>query len=228
MTGRRVASDAIAPTDLVRLRISLCDVKPTAWRRIVIPAAIELDHLHRVIQAAMGWENAHLWSFHLHGVDYGPETGQDPRVPFTRFRLQPGERFTYVYVFGDWWEHEVRVEPAASVDARGLIPRCIGGNGTGPPEDCGGPAGYADAVGEALGLSGDLDMAELAEFGRDLVAACDTGDFGPIMNDPDRLDDLDRIVRRSERRLRLTEPFEKRVANERIRALAGADEEMSP
>ena len=113
-------------------------------------------------------------------------------------------------------------------DARGLIPRCIGGNGTCPPEDCGGPAGYADAVGEALGLSGDLDMAELAEFGRDLLAAHDTGDFGPIMDDPDRLDDLDRVVRRSERRLRLTEPFDKQVGNERIRALAGVDEELSP
>ena len=64
MTRRRVASDATAPVDLVRLRISLCNVKPTAWRRILVPAAIRLDHLHRVIQAAMGWEDAHLWSFH--------------------------------------------------------------------------------------------------------------------------------------------------------------------
>ena len=76
----------------------------------------------------------------------------------------------------------------------------------------------------------DLDMAELAElaeFGRDLLAAKDTGDFSPIMDDPDRLDDLDRIVRRSQRRLRFLEPFDRRTANERL-ALAGADEEMSP
>ena len=111
VTRRRIASDATAPVDLVGLRISLCDVKPTAWRRIVVPAAIRLDQLHRVIQAAMGWEDAQLWSFHLHGVHYGPETGQNPRVPFARFRLRSGERFTYVYDFGDWWEHEVRVEP---------------------------------------------------------------------------------------------------------------------
>ena len=144
----------------------------------------------------MGWEDAHLWSFHLHGVDYGPETGRNPRVPFARFRLRPGERFTYVYDFGDWWEHEVRIEAATSADARGAVPRCVGGNGTCPPEDSGGPAGYAEAVGEGLGLSGDLDMAELAEFGRDLLAAHDTGNFSPITDDPDRLDHLDRIVRR--------------------------------
>lgn len=216
------------PADLVRLRVQLRDVKPTAWRRVVVPAAIRLNHLHRLIQAAMGWEDAHLWSFHLHGVDYGPETGQNPRVPLARFRLRAGERFAYVYDFGDWWEHEIRVEAATPADAREPVPRCIGGNGTCPPEDCGGPAGYAEAVGEALGLDASLDIGELAEFGRDLLAARDTGDFGPIMDDPDRLDDLDRIVRRSQERLRLTEPFDKQVANERIRALAGVDEELSP
>ena len=228
MTGRRGTAGATGLADLVRLRVQLRDVKPTAWRRVVVPAAIRLDRLHCVIQAAMGWEDAHLWSFHLHGVDYGPETGQNPRVPFARFRLRPGERFTYVYDFGDWWEHEARVEAATPADARGPVPRCIGGNGACPPEDCGGPAGYADAVGEALGWEADLDMAELAEFGRDLIAARDTGDFGPLMDDPDRLDDLDRIVRRSQRRLRFLEPFGRRMANERLRALAGVDEEMSP
>ena len=50
------------------------------------------------------------------------------------------------------------------------------------------------------------------------------GDFGLIMDDLDRLDDLDCVVRR----LRLTEPFDKQIANERIRALAGVDEELSP
>lgn len=55
MTARRANVDAIGPVDLVRLRVQLRDVKPTAWRRVVVPAAIRLDHLHRIIQAAMGW-----------------------------------------------------------------------------------------------------------------------------------------------------------------------------
>jgi hypothetical protein len=228
VTAVCAAANVTGPADLVRLRVQLRDVKPTPWRRVVVPAAVRLDHLHRVIQAAMGWEDAHLWSFHLHGVDYGPETGQDPHVPFARFRLRAGERFIYIYDFGDWWEHEVRVEAATLADMRECIPWCVGGNGTCPPEDCGGPAGYADAVGEALGLDAELDMAELAEFGRDLLAARDTGDFGPIMDVPDRLDDLDRIVRRSQGRLRLAEPFDRRAANERLSELAGADEELSP
>lgn len=231
MTRKRGVPDGVTATAVVRLRVSLCDVKPTPWRRIVVPGDIRLDYLHRVIQAAMGWEDQHLWQFHLHGIDYGPETGRDPRVPLARFRLRAGERFSYVYDFGDWWEHEVRVEAATPTDARGTVPRCMGGNGTCPPEDCGGPTGYAEQLGEALGLSASLDLAELADFGRDLLVAKDSGDFGPTTGDPDRLDDLDRIVRRSgrsERRLRLTEPFEKKAANERVAALAGADEETDP
>ena len=227
MTRPRVAADK-AVADPLRLCIFLRDRKPTPWRRIVVPGDIRLDRLHRVIQAAMGWEDAHLWSFHLHGVDYGPETGRDPRVSLAQFRLRAGERFTYVYDLGNWWEHELRVEAVTSADARGDVPRCVGGNGTCPPEDCGGPAGYAEQVGEALRLSANLDMAQLTEFGQDLIAAMHSGDFGPIMNNPERLDDLDRIVRRSEWRLRLIERFSKGLANERIGALVGADEETDP
>lgn len=224
----RVASAAATPADLIRLRVQLLDVKPTPWRRVVVPGDIRLDRLHCVIQAAMGWEDAHLWRVHLHGVDYGPEVGRSPRLPLSRFRLRAGERFTYVYDFGDWWEHEVRIEAATPVDARGPVPRCVGGNGTCPPEDCGGPAGYADALLNAAGLDEGLEMEVLAEFGRDLLLARDTGDLGSIIDDPDRLDDLERVIRRAERRLRLTEPFDRKAANERILALAGADEEMSP
>lgn len=81
----------------------------------------------------MGWEDADLWSFQPHDVDYGPETGQNPLLPLARFRLRAGKRFTYIYDLGDWWEHDLRVEPATPVDARGLVTRCIGGNGTCPP-----------------------------------------------------------------------------------------------
>lgn len=219
MTGQRVSKDARGPADHVRLRVQLLDVKPTPWRRVVVPAAIRLDRLHRVLQAAMGWEDAHLWRFHLPGVDYGPEVSKSLQAPLSRFRLRTGERFTYTYDFGDWWEHEVRMEAAAPADARGLVPRCVGGNGTCPPEDCGGPAAYAEQVGEALGLSASLDLANFAEFGRDMLAAKETGDWSPI-TDPDRLNKLDRVVRRSQRRFRLTDPFSKAAANDRLAALA--------
>jgi hypothetical protein len=50
-------------TEIARLRIELEEVRPRVWRRVEVPVTIRLDRLHRVIQAAMGWENSHLWEF---------------------------------------------------------------------------------------------------------------------------------------------------------------------
>lgn len=224
-----VAGAKAERVDIVRLRISLYGVKPTVWRRFLVPASMTLRELHVVIQAAMGWEDRHLWHFHLHGIDYGPETGRNPHVPPSGFRLRGGERFSYVYDFGDWWDHEVRIEPIKPADARGSMPRCIAGNGTCPPEDCGGPPGYADAVTEALDPFGDEDDIEImAEFAEQLVGGLRVGDLGAIASDRNRLEDLDRAVDRVRRRLRLVEPFDKAAANNRIGGKRGIGEGPDP
>lgn len=223
MTVARIATDDPGAKGVVRLRVSLKAVKPTAWRRIVVPGSITLADLHVVIQAVMGWDDHHLWSFHLYGVDYGPETGRNPRVPLSQFRLRESERFSYVYDFGDWWEHDVRIEPVKPGDARGGIPRCVAGRGTCPPEDCGGPAGYANAVTEALDPLDD-DFEVMADFADELVDSHRSGDFSRLTGS-DRLDDLDRTVRRVRRRLRLFEPFDKEAANKRIGGEQGTTEE---
>ena len=48
------------------------------------------------------------------------------------------------YDFGDSWEHELAVEASAVADADTVYPACTGGEGACPPEDCGGPGGFAD------------------------------------------------------------------------------------
>ena len=60
-------------TDLVRLKITLDDVKPVVMRRIVVPIGIKLDRLHAVMQAAMGWTNSHLWEFRACDTGWGPK-----------------------------------------------------------------------------------------------------------------------------------------------------------
>jgi hypothetical protein len=44
-------------------RVDLLDSDPPIWREIEVPAAMTLKQLHAVVQAAMGWEEAHLWEF---------------------------------------------------------------------------------------------------------------------------------------------------------------------
>lgn len=41
-------------TAQIQLRIELLEMKPAVWRRVIVPAAIKLPKLHRVIQRAMG------------------------------------------------------------------------------------------------------------------------------------------------------------------------------
>lgn len=225
MTNSGAATEG---SDVLRLRVSLHGIKPTAWRRIVVSASITLCDLHIAIQAAMGWEDQHLWSFHLHGVDYGPEPGRAPGVPLSGFRLRNGERFSYVYDFGDWWDHDVRIEPLQQADLRCGVPRCIAGRGTCPPEDCGGPQGYATAVSEAFDPFGDDDFETMADFAEELADGLRTNDFSRIVMNQDRMDEMDRTVETMKRRLRLVEPFDRKTADKRIGGKQGADEGASP
>src|SRR5436190_19129251 len=47
--------DRVGPT-VHTLRVSLRDVEPTVWRRIVVPSEIKVPKLGRWLEAAMGWE----------------------------------------------------------------------------------------------------------------------------------------------------------------------------
>ena len=57
--------------------------------------------------------------------------------------------FDYIYDFGDHWAHRIIVEPATRSRVPGNSPLCLAGEGACPPEDVGGPPGYAQFL-EAL------------------------------------------------------------------------------
>ena len=137
-----------------QLRIELLDVNPPIWRRLLLPADIALPRLHRVFQIALGWTDSHLHEFVIGGVRYGhADPDWDAELQQTDERgvalaraLGPDARgFDYVYDFGDDWHHLVVVEKRhvgpANADAEIF---CAGGENACPPEDVGGPPGYAE------------------------------------------------------------------------------------
>lgn len=129
-----------------RLRVTMRDVTPRVERIIDVPATITLDELHEVLQIAIGWTDSHLHQFRTGSRVYAvpfedAEDGVDERG--VRLSALPPS-FVYAYDFGDGWEHEVEV-----VGPGGEAPDCVDGEGTCPPEDCGGPYGYAQLL-EAL------------------------------------------------------------------------------
>jgi hypothetical protein len=96
---------------LYLLKIQLLDIEPSIWRRFVVPASITLDRLHDVIQIVMVWTDSHLHEFTIGNKRYTeyPQSKEDGLV-CGRYRLgdlikQKGRTFSYLYDFGDGWEH---------------------------------------------------------------------------------------------------------------------------
>jgi len=151
-SGMRRLLGAPEPGDPVyQVKITLLEVEnPPVWRRVLVPAAIRLDRLHEVIQAAMDWQNAHLHVFVDGQTYYGVP---DPELPFrdegaTRLSdlAAPGGSLVYNYDFGDSWDHEILVEEATVATPDGRYPRCVAGQSACPPEDVGGTGGYARLI----------------------------------------------------------------------------------
>ena len=134
------------------LKITLDDVEPTVQRRIEVPLTIRLDRLHLALQAAMGWTDSHFYEIRARDVGWGiPDPGWDegPRDA-RKARLVDVlddigvKTLKYLYDFGDGWEHTIKIERIID-DVPGVTyPRLIDATGRCPPEDIGGPWGYAE------------------------------------------------------------------------------------
>ena len=188
---RRAAPRAITPiradpaVSTLRLRVTLLDVVPPVWRELLVPIDFTFAQLHRVLQAAMGWEDYHLHEFDVGGVCIGLPSPEDKYFPRNRplrderktcvgDMLEGRRKFRYWYDFGDDWWHEIVIGKAAETDGEG--PRLLAGEGACPPEDCGGPHGYAELL-QALADPKHPEHRELREW---------AGAFDPQRFDFDR------------------------------------------
>jgi hypothetical protein len=130
-----------------RLHVVMRHVEPAVARVIDVPASVALPELHDLLQAAIGWTDSHLHHFVTPEATYGMEipgveTFPEDQHDETGARLADlGAKFEYRYDFGDGWIHDVEV-----LGAGGREPSCVDGHGACPPEDCGGPGGYAELL----------------------------------------------------------------------------------
>lgn len=142
------------------LRIELQGIEPLIWRRVAVPTSMSLTAVHRVIQAAMGWLDCHLWHFEADGRRYSMRVPSEPEWN-ERYEdagretigalLDSGlRRMEYAYDMGDYWEHSVVVERVGAPAPGVNYPQFLGGERRCPPEDCGGPDGYFEFLKNVL------------------------------------------------------------------------------
>jgi hypothetical protein len=184
--GGMNAADNPAPETIATLRIDLLDSDPPIWREVEVPTATTLKQLHAIVQAAMGWEDAHLWEFTI-----GREAISGSRAARVTLQdlLRPRvTRLGYTYDMGDCWEHQLTLTKPRPADPALAYPRYIVGENPAPPEDCGGIPGFYAQL-EALADPNHPDHEDAKEW---------FGDF-----DPDRFDEYpikDRLARIANRR----------------------------
>lgn len=132
---------------IARVKIELDDWQPAIWRRVEVPLTATLKALHDVVQAAMPFEDYHLFEFRADGKRYAiPSAEWDELLDRTYSAksmklgtlIDRGVReLTYTYDFGDNWQHTITIEATTDADPAVEYPRYIDGAGRAPPEDVG-------------------------------------------------------------------------------------------
>ncbi len=176
---------------VLQFRISLRHIAPEIWRRIQMPATKTFWDLHIALQDSMGWQDKHMHVFRLPAAHPGhfTEVGlpgdeglweAEAVLPGWNINLSQhfhtsGAKAIYEYDFGDGWEHEIELEAVLPREKGAKYPVCLDGERACPPEDCGGPPGFADML-EVLKNPHSREAREVTSW---LGRTFDPAEFSP-------------------------------------------------
>jgi hypothetical protein len=145
-----------------QFKVTLREIEPPIWRRIVVPAKYSFWDLHVAIQDSMGWLDYHLHLFRIREPKSGdvveigipndePFDDEIPCMPgwdvaIADYFTKAGDSAEYLYDFGDDWQHVVTLEAMVDRVPKTRYPQCLAGSRACPPEDCGGVGGYENVL----------------------------------------------------------------------------------
>lgn len=148
------------PNIIFQFSFELVGIEPSIWRRVQVPSKYSFWDLHVAIQDSMGWLDYHLHAFRVRMphkrkiVEIGipmDDYFDAPvlpgwEIPIADYFTDPGKSAPYEYDFGDGWEHNILLEGILLKEKGARYPKCVAGERTCPPEDCGGVPGYYELV----------------------------------------------------------------------------------
>jgi hypothetical protein len=185
------------------------------WRRVQVAASMTLRELHGVLQVTMGWRSIHLFQFTLRAKRFGSLelAARSPDVPLSELRLRVGTRFRYECDLNSPWEHEVRLESRHEAVPGRSYPICLDGDGSCPPEDCGGMNGFQARCEAWTAPETSRDFAVLTDFVDQLALKRSAG----TSIDAEVIDELREALERLEVRQGWQgKPFSYKDVNERL------------
>ena len=112
--------------------------KPKHWRSIKLSSAHTLDHLHEAIQDAFEFDDDHLYAFFMSGKPWTGQTYWSPhsdeapyanKVTIGRLGLRRGQKFVYLFDFGDEWQFTVQVVAILQSDTPPARPVIVASEG---------------------------------------------------------------------------------------------------
>jgi len=132
--------------------VAVRGVEPTIWRRLEVRLDLTLAQLHEILQVAFDWNGSHLHAWDVGSRRFGrpdlmdeADVADDRKIYLQYVPLDIGQAMEYWYDFGDGWRVRVQVEAVLATADRPAA-RCLNGRRASPPDDAGGPPGYAEML----------------------------------------------------------------------------------
>lgn len=129
---------------IYQLKVELVGSDPPVWRTLTVPGNTPFDHLHDIIQIAMGWQEESTYEFAVGDTrvsDFGYEidNGENPdqRDTMDTFldELVTMVKATFAYKLDDRREHKITLQEILHSDEDDACPVCIEGEGVCPSVD---------------------------------------------------------------------------------------------
>lgn len=139
-----------ADKEVYQLKISIKGAKPPVWRRVLVESSSSFYALHNIIQTLFRWLDCHLHEFKASGGRYadkesledssswGESVKDESLFSIDHELVNEKDKISYVYDFGDDWQHIVELEKILTYDSDAQYPICTGGRGDSFGEDSGG------------------------------------------------------------------------------------------
>ncbi|MCB6723200.1 plasmid pRiA4b ORF-3 family protein [Blautia marasmi] len=140
-----------------QMKIAIKNSHPPIWRRFIVPAGLSFSQLSIVLNEVMGWCGYHLFKFEYYHLKISIEEECEDFADMDDMEyleasetiidsfMEQEDWFSYIYDFGDYWEHRVTIEKVIE-DYEFAYPVVLKYKGETPYEDCGGIYGYYDLL----------------------------------------------------------------------------------